>query len=126
MFCYGVTDIKYNPILYKSYLILFLQGGLSIMVKFNASTSVSAENAVEKFEKIKEAIKGIYDILKIIIPSENDIYFKMAIDNIGVLYQNMLDLISNDNATKHLSKKMESSELIAELPLGNLRLGNNK
>ena len=96
------------------------------MVKFNANASVSAENAVEKFEKIKETIKGIYDILKIITPSENDIYFKMAIDNIGVLYQNMLDLISNDNATKHLSKKIESSELVAELPLGNLRLGNNK
>ena len=96
------------------------------MVKFNASASVSAENAVEKFEKIKETIKGIYDILKIITPSENDIYFKIGIDNISVLYQNMLDLLSNDNATKLLSKKMESSELVAELPLGNFRLGNNK
>ena len=94
------------------------------MVKINANASVSA--AVKKFEKIKETIKGLYDILKIITPSENDIYFKMSIDNISVLYQNMLDLISNDNATKQLSKKMESSELIAELPLGNLRLGNNK
>lgn len=96
------------------------------MVKFNANASVSAENAVEKFENIKETIKGIYDILKIIIPSENDIYFKLAIDNISVLYQNMLDLISNDNATKQLSKKIENSKLIAELPLGNLRLGSNK
>ena len=93
------------------------------MVKLNAST---AENAVEKFEKIKETIKGIYDILKIITPSEDDIYFKIGIDNIGVLYQNILDLISNDNATRHLSKKIESSELIAEIPLGNLRLGSNK
>ena len=92
------------------------------MVKLNAST---AENAVEKFEKIKETIKGIYDILKIITPSENDIYFKMGIDNISVLYQNMLDLISNDDA-KLISKKIENSELIAELPLGNLRLGINK
>ena len=92
------------------------------MVKLNAST---AENAVEKFEKIKETIKGLYDILKIITPSENDIYFKMGIDNISVLYQNMLDLISNDDA-KLISKKIENSELIAELPLGNLRLGINK
>lgn len=92
------------------------------MVKLNAST---AENAVEKFEKIKETIKGLYDILKIITPSEDDIYFKMGIDNISVLYQNMLDLISNDNA-RHISKKIENSELIAELPLGNLRLGSNK
>jgi len=92
------------------------------MVKYNAS---SAENAVEKFEKIKEAVKGLYDVLKIISPSENDIYFKIGVDNISVLYQNMLDLISNDNA-KHVSKKIESSELVAEIPLGNLRLGINK
>lgn len=92
------------------------------MVKYNTS---SAENAVEKFEKIKDTIKGLYDILKIISPSENDIYFKMGVDNISVLYQNMLDLISNDNA-KHISKKIESSELIAEIPLGNLRLGITK
>jgi hypothetical protein len=92
------------------------------MVKLNAST---AENAVEKFEKIKETIKGIYDILKIITPSENDIYFKIGTDNLSVLYQNMLDLISNDDA-KLISKKIENSELIAELPLGNLRLGINK
>ncbi len=92
------------------------------MVKLNAST---AENAVEKFEKIKETIRGMYDLLKIITPSENDIYFKIGVDNISVLYQNMLDLISNDNA-KHISKKIESSELIAEIPLGNLRLGIKK
>jgi len=92
------------------------------MVKYNTS---SAENAVEKFEKIKDTIKGLYDILKIISPSENDIYFKMGVDNISVLYQNMLDLISNDNA-KHVSKKIENSEIVAELPLGNLRLGINK
>ena len=92
------------------------------MVKYNAS---SAENAVEKFEKIKDTIKGLYDLLKIISPSENDIYFKMGVDNISVLYQNMLDLISNDNA-KYISKKIESSELVAEIPLGNLRLGINK
>ena len=94
------------------------------MVKINATTS--AESAVKKFEKIKETIKGIYDILKIITPSENDIYYQIGIDNLSVLYQNMLDLISNDNATKQLSKKIESSELTAELPLGNLRLGINK
>ncbi len=94
------------------------------MVKYNTS---SAENAVEKFEKIKDTIKGLYDILKIISPSENDIYFKMGVDNISVLYQNMLDLISNSNDNaKHVSKKIENSELVAELPLGNLRLGITK
>ena len=92
------------------------------MVKYNAS---SAENAVEKFEKIKDTIKGIYDILKIISPSESDTLFKMGVDNLSVLYQNMLELISNDNA-KHISKKIENSELVAEIPLGNFRLGINK
>jgi len=46
------------------------------------TTLETTENAIKKFENIKESIKGIYDILKITAPSDNDIYFQLGVDNI--------------------------------------------
>ncbi len=88
------------------------------MIKSDATTIDTTEKAVKKFENIKESIKGIYDILKITLPSDNDIYFQMARDNIFTLYQNLLDLILNDNDVKQVAKKLKNSEIKAEIPLG--------
>jgi len=90
------------------------------------TTLETTENAIKKFENIKESIKGIYDILKITAPSDNDIYFQLGVDNIIALYNNILDLISNNNAVKQINKKLENSESLADLLLGNLRLRNNE
>ena len=39
------------------------------------------DQAIKNFENIKESLKGLYEILDINI-SQNDIYFKLASDNI--------------------------------------------
>ncbi len=100
------------------------------MIKTNIKTETTevepvAEKAVEKFENIKESIKGLYEILKIMSPNDNDIYFKLAQDNIIVLYHNLFGLISNENDIKQIAKKLKSSELKSDIPLGDFCLRNN-
>ena len=71
----------------------------------------STEKAVESYENVKKALKGLMDIARISSPSDNDIYFKLAQDNIIVLYHNIIDLILNDNGLKQLKKKLRESEI---------------
>ncbi|MFX0189010.1 MAG: hypothetical protein ACFE8A_14890 [Candidatus Hodarchaeota archaeon] len=79
------------------------------MMKPN-SIDESIEKAVKSYDNIKKALKGLLDIVRISNPSENDIYFKLAQDNIIVLYQNVIDLIMNDNGIKQLKNKLRESE----------------
>ncbi|MFX1392992.1 MAG: hypothetical protein ACFFAH_05380 [Promethearchaeota archaeon] len=71
----------------------------------------STEKAVESYDNIKKALKGLMELARINSPSDNDIYFNLAQDNIIVLYQNVIDLIMNDNGIKQLQKKLQESEL---------------
>lgn len=79
----------------------------------------STKNVEKNFENVRKSIKGLYEILKIISPSEDDIYFKLAIDNIIVLYHNFLDIVLNDKGTEQLKKILQNSELKADIPIGN-------
>jgi len=71
----------------------------------------STEKAVESYENIKKALKGLMELARISSPSDDDIYFNLAQDNIIVLYQNVIDLIMNDNGIKQLQKKLRESEI---------------
>lgn len=71
----------------------------------------SIEKAVKSYNNIKKALKGLMDIVRISNPSDNDIYFKLAQDNIIVLYHSVVDLIMNDNGIKQLKKKLQESEI---------------
>jgi hypothetical protein len=71
----------------------------------------SIEKAVKSYNNIKKALKGLMDIVRISNPSDNDIYFKLAQDNIIVLYHSVVDLIMNDNGIKQLKKKLRESEI---------------
>ena len=71
----------------------------------------SSEKAVESYENIKKALKGLMELARISSPSDDDIYFNLAQDNIIVLYQNVIDLIMNDNGIKQLQKKLRESEI---------------
>ena len=70
----------------------------------------SIEKAVKSYDNIKKALKGLMDIARISNPSDNDIYFKLAQDNIIVLYHSVVELIMNANGTKLLKNKLRDSE----------------
>jgi len=79
----------------------------------------STKKALNNFENIKECIQGLYEILKITLPSEN-IYFNMGQDNVEALYENLLELMVNDLGTIEFMKKLKSAEVDLDLALGNL------
>jgi len=79
----------------------------------------STKKALNNFENIKECIQGLYEILKITLPSEN-MYFNMGQDNIEALYENFLELMINELGTVEFMKKLKSAEVDLDLPLDNL------
>jgi hypothetical protein len=79
----------------------------------------ATKNALNNFENIKECIQGLYEILKITLPSEN-MYFNMGQDNVEALYENLLELMINDLGTIEFMKKLKSAEIDLDLPLDNL------
>jgi len=77
------------------------------------------KKSFHNFEKIKECIQGLYEILKINLPPE-DIYLELGQDNIEHLYENLLELMVNDIGTVEFMKKLKSAEVDLDLPLDNL------
>jgi len=84
---------------------------------FKSKVSVDlTEKALNNFDNIKESIKGLYEILKISLP-EKDFYFKLGVDNITALYQNILELASNESGLKEIMERVENSEIELDIPL---------
>lgn len=84
---------------------------------FKSKVSVDlTEKALNNFDNIKESIKGLYEILKISLP-EKDFYFKLGVDNITALYQNILELASNESGLKEIMERVENSEIKLDIPL---------
>jgi hypothetical protein len=79
----------------------------------------STRKALLNFENIKKCIQGLYEVLKITLPTE-DIYLKIGQDNIEHLYENILELMVNEVGTVEFMKKLKSSEVDLDLPLDNL------
>ena len=79
----------------------------------------STKKSLNNFENIKECIQGLYEILKITIPSEN-MYFNMGQDNIEALYENLLELMLNASGTIEFMKKLRNAEIDLDLPLDNV------
>ena len=79
----------------------------------------STKKSILNFEKIKECIQGLYEVLRINFSSE-DIYFKIGQDIIEHLYENLLELMVNEIGTVEFMKKLKSAEVDLDLPLDNL------
>ncbi|TFG01286.1 MAG: hypothetical protein EU540_04085 [Promethearchaeota archaeon] len=86
------------------------------MMKTDA-ISDSTEKAVKSFDNIEKTLKGLMEIARISAPTENDLYFKLTLDNIIVLYGNIIDLITNDSGIKQLKKKFHDLEISKKTPL---------
>ena len=80
----------------------------------------STQKAITSFQNIKECIQGLYEILKI-SQSDNNIYFKLGIDNIEALYENLLELVVNETGTVEFIKKVKKSEIDLDIPLDFLK-----
>jgi len=80
----------------------------------------STRKAILNFENIKKCIQGLYEVLKITLPSE-DIYLKIGQDNIEHLYENILELMVNEIGTVEFMKKLKGAEIDLDLPLDNLQ-----
>jgi hypothetical protein len=107
--------------LYFLYIIFFrIIRRLKVVVKLRSSSSPSCEKtakkAIENFENIKEAIKGIYEVFRINFNKEN-VYYKIGIDNIIALYTNIIELGANESGLKEILNKLKKSELELDIPL---------
>ena len=87
----------------------------------NNFTSELAEKAEQNFENIKEAIKGLYNILNITLTDDDDeYYYNAGLDNLTGLYQNLLELMLNDFGARKLMKALRNSEVDLDISLNKL------
>ncbi|MFW9949403.1 MAG: hypothetical protein ACFFKA_04695 [Candidatus Thorarchaeota archaeon] len=70
----------------------------------------SKEKAEKNFENIKDALKGLYEILDLSL-SKDDIYYEVGKDNVTAIYKNLIELLFNDFGLRQLLKKIQNSEL---------------
>ena len=89
---------------------------MNIEEKANYKTT---KRAVQSFEKIKQGLQGIYEILTI-LSSEDDFYFLIAQDNIRAVYGSFLELMTNEKGTKELIEKIKSAEIDLDIQLDSL------
>jgi len=74
------------------------------------NSSKLKEKAIENFENIKEALKGLYDILDLTL-SDEKFYYEAGKDNITAVYKNLIELFLNEYGLRNLLKKIQNSEL---------------
>ncbi|MHA1293683.1 MAG: hypothetical protein ACTSQJ_13575 [Promethearchaeota archaeon] len=94
------------------------------MIKSNFTIN-STEKAEANFNNIKNAIKGLYEILKINLDS-NDIYFQMSLDNLNGIYKNLLELLLNDYGARQFMKKLRNSEVELDIDLDGVLVNQQK
>ncbi|MHA1148907.1 MAG: hypothetical protein ACTSR8_11775 [Promethearchaeota archaeon] len=84
-------------------------------------TAELEDKAEQNFENIKEAIKGLYNILNITLTEKDDeYYYNAGLDNLKGLYQNLLELMLNDFGARRFMKRLRNSEIEIDIPLTKL------
>ena len=84
-------------------------------------TAVMEEKVEENFENIKEAIRGLYNILNITLTEKDDeYYYNAGLDNLTGLYQNLLELLLNDYGARRFMKRLRNSEVEIDITLSEL------
>ncbi|MFX1287905.1 MAG: hypothetical protein ACFFFY_05015 [Promethearchaeota archaeon] len=76
----------------------------------------SKQKAEKNFEDIKNALKGLYEILDLSL-NKDDIYYEVGKDNITAVYKNLIELLFNDFGLRQLLKKIQNSELDLDIKL---------
>jgi hypothetical protein len=73
-------------------------------------TTYASEKAEKNFENIKKSIKGLYEILNF-IGNEDDIYHQAGEDNIVGLYQNFVELLTNEYGLRQIVRSLKNAKL---------------
>ena len=76
------------------------------------------EKAELNFEMIKESIKGLYEVMGLAIPQDEDsIYYDIGCENLSALYKNLLELLTNDYGARDFVKRLKNKQIDVEIPL---------
>jgi len=75
----------------------------------NEDSPSDIEKAWEYYEKIRDALTGIFEILSINM-DENNIFYQCAVDNLENLRETIIDLLKHDYNPVEIKKKLRDLE----------------
>jgi hypothetical protein len=75
----------------------------------NEDSPSDIEKAWEYYQKIRDALTGIFEILSISM-DENNIFYQCAVDNLENLRETIIDLLKHDYNPVEIKKKLRDLE----------------
>ena len=75
----------------------------------NQETNSDLDLAWAHYEKIRDSLNGLYEILSINLDEEN-IFYQCAVDNLEILKETIIDLLKRDYNPKEIKIKMRELE----------------
>ncbi|MFW9948206.1 MAG: hypothetical protein ACFFDX_15380 [Candidatus Odinarchaeota archaeon] len=67
------------------------------------------DRAWEYYEKIRDALTGLYDILSMSM-DENNIFYQCAVDNLEILKETIIDMLKKDYNPAEIKRKLRDLE----------------
>ena len=75
----------------------------------NRDSQSDLDKAWEHYEKIRDALNGLYEILSMNLDGEN-IFYQCAVDNLEILKETIIDLLKKDYNPTEIKIKMRELE----------------
>ena len=75
----------------------------------NRDTQSDLDKAWEHYEKIRDSLNGLYDILNMNLDEEN-IFYQCAVDNLEILKETIIDLLKKDYNPTEIKIKLRELE----------------
>ena len=75
----------------------------------NRETQSDLDKAWEHYEKIRDSLNGLYDILNMNLDDGN-IFYQCAVDNLEILKETIIDLLKKDYNPSEIKIKMREIE----------------
>ncbi len=75
----------------------------------NQDSQSDLDKAWEHYEKIRDSLNGLYEILNINLDKEN-IFYQCAVDNLEILKETIIDLLKKDFNPTEIKIKLRELE----------------
>lgn len=75
----------------------------------NQDSQSDLDKAWEHYEKIRDSLNGLYEILNISLDKEN-IFYQCAVDNLEILKDTIIDLLKKDFNPTEIKIKLRELE----------------
>lgn len=75
----------------------------------NRDTQSDLDKAWEHYEKIRDSLNGLYEILNMNLDEEN-IFYQCAVDNLEILKDTIIDLLKKDYNPAEIKIKLRELE----------------